>query len=106
LFNTSICIGCCQSPTDICIGYTGFNFHLILLAVLKNGWNGTSIKGYTKINYLDRDEKVKFCSGGYLSFKQVVDYAYYMRHIFNVFLETMIDDWKEKSSDSSESDND
>lgn len=106
LFNTQICIGCCKEPTLTCRDYIGFNFHLILLAVLKNGWHGTSTEGYTRLNYLGVYEKIKFLSGGYLSFKQAVDYAYYFRHIFNVFLETIITKFYEKSETSDSSDSD
>ncbi len=80
-----------------------FSFHLILLAVLKNGWCGISTKGYTSLNYLGIDERIKFESGSHLSFKNVVDYAHYVRYIFHFFLELMVNNFKSMDESNSES---
>ena len=85
-FDTSKCI-CKDMCNDKCMAY---NFHLILLAVLKHGWKGNHTKGKTMIKYKIFEEQIKFESGATLSFRQS-DYFWYMRHLFHQFLILMVD---------------
>lgn len=92
-FNTDICIYCTKSGKFIhnCNDCLNYNFHLMLLAVMKNGWHGTSEFGYTTLSYRKMEEKIKYTSGYNLSFRGVIGYFYYIRHLFHEFLLMMTD---------------
>lgn len=87
---------CCDNTRD-------YNYHLLLLGVLRNGWHGSSSYGHTTINYLGQDETIKFRSGNILSFRGG-DYFYYIRAAFATFLEAMIDEFNNEDEESSSSD--
>jgi len=111
-FDTSICIQCMQDPSmqsrsNFC-DHGHYNYHLLLLAVLQNGWHGTITKGYTELKYCGHTEKVEFEAGDFLSFRRTVDYAYFIRGSFRYFLKivsTMITMVPEIDSSDDSSDN-
>ena len=67
-----------------------YNYHLLLLAVLRNGWKGTCDNGYTTLSYCSNNLRVKFDSGNNLCFGLYRQYAYYIRCSFSSFLDIVL----------------
>lgn len=75
---------------DNCGHNNCYNYHLLLLAVLRNGWKGDSDHGRTTLNYRGVDLDAKFDCGDNLSFGPVCGYVYYIRGSFSTFLDFVL----------------
>ncbi|CAH6420155.1 Hypothetical protein HVR_LOCUS1111 [uncultured virus] len=109
-FNTSICVKCRKDSKSLirreirtwhntynyirCNCNSDYEYHLTLLAVLRNGWNGSIHSGSTVLDYHGEESIVYYKSDtkdGTLSFLQVSHYVYFIRAAFGTFLTNMID---------------
>lgn len=65
-------------------------FHLICIAVFRNGWNGTSTKGCVQLYYGGSMKEIKFSSEDILSFNNVEYPCDCVKGTFQSFLEKMV----------------
>lgn len=67
-----------------------YNYHLILLGVLKNRWMGDDNYGRMVLDCYGGQKKIKFEAGNVLTFDGDIDYCHFIRGDFSIFLSNMI----------------